>query len=373
LEDLGVDLDLQSKVEDLRVAQKQMVEIAKALSLNADVIIMDEPSAVISGRELEALFRIIRRLKKGGKTILYISHRLEEIFEISDRVTVLKDGHYVGTVNTKDVDKQAIIRMMVGRSLSETFPGRVKKTEARKEILSLHNVNRGNTLKDISLKINRGEIVGIAGLVGSRRTDLARAIFGVDPIDQGEIILNGQKVKRATPKYFIKNGLGYVTESRQDDGLVYCMSVRKNMTLTILDKIKRGLLLDKKEEKKLAVNLVNDFSIVTPDIEQEVKYLSGGNQQKVILAKWMNINPSVLILDEPTRGIDVGAKAEIYKLMREMADKGMAILLISSELPEILGMSDRIVVMHDGRIMGELPPQEATEEKVMMLATGQKG
>jgi ribose transport system ATP-binding protein len=220
------------------------------------------------------------------------------------------------------------------------------------------------------LNIYSGEIVGIAGLVGSRRTDLARVIFGADYLEEGQMTLNGKEVKSPSPKLSIKNGLGYVTESRKDDGLVYSMSVRKNMTLTVLDKILKGLFLSRSKEKKLANDLVNEFNISTPGVEQEIQYLSGGNQQKVILAKWMNINPSLLILDEPTRGIDVGAKAEIYKLMREMANKGTAILMISSELPEILGMSDRIIVMHEGGIMGELPPDKATEEKIMTLATG---
>ena len=370
LNDLGVDVDLQTKVKELRVAQQQMVEIAKALSLNADILIMDEPSAVISGKELDALFRIIRRLKENGKTILYISHRMEEIFEISDRVTVLKDGKLVGTVETKDVDRAEIIRMMVGRSLSETFPDRGKPQKDKKLVLSLAGVKKGKKLNDISLKIFGGEIVGIAGLVGSRRTDLARVIFGADSLEKGQMTLNGKEVKYPSPKFSIKQGLGYVTESRKDDGLVYSMSVRKNMTLTILDKILKGLFLSRSKEKKLANDLVNEFNISTPGIEQEIQYLSGGNQQKVILAKWMNINPSLLILDEPTRGIDVGAKAEIYKLMREMANRGTTIIMISSELPEILGMSDRIIVMHEGSIMGELPPDTATEEKIMTLATG---
>ncbi|MGD8294537.1 MAG: sugar ABC transporter ATP-binding protein [Desulfobacterales bacterium] len=370
LNDLGVQVELETKVKELRVAQQQMVEIAKALSLNADVLIMDEPSAVISGKELDALFRIIRRLKENGKTILYISHRMEEIFEISDRVTVLKDGRLVGTVETEDVDRATIIRMMVGRSLSETFPKRGVPQKDKKIVLSLSGAKQGKKLNDISLNIYSGEIVGIAGLVGSRRTDLARVIFGADYLEEGQMTLNGKEVKSPSPKLSIKNGLGYVTESRKDDGLVYSMSVRKNMTLTVLDKILKGLFLSRSKEKKLANDLVNEFNISTPGVEQEIQYLSGGNQQKVILAKWMNINPSLLILDEPTRGIDVGAKAEIYKLMREMANKGTAILMISSELPEILGMSDRIIVMHEGGIMGELPPDKATEEKIMTLATG---
>lgn len=369
LADLEADIEIQSKVKDLGVAQQQMVEIAKALSLNADIIVMDEPSAVVSGRELDSLFRIIRSLKESRKTIIYISHRIDEIFQIADRTTVLKDGKLVGTVITADVDKPKVVNMMVGRSMTETFPARERGE--KKEILALENVCRDNSLKTVSFKIYGGEILGLAGLVGSGRSEVARAIFGACDIDSGKILLNGTPIKRCTPKSSISRGIGFVTENRAKDGLVQSLSVRKNLTLPILDMIKRWCFIREAKEKGFSADCVEEYCIITPGIEQEIQYLSGGNQQKVILAKWININPSLLILDEPTRGIDVGAKAEIYQLIRRLAKQGTAIIMISSELPEIIGMSDRILVMYDGRIMGELSPSEATEERILMMATGQ--
>jgi ribose transport system ATP-binding protein len=371
LEALGVHIDLGTKVSELRVAQQQMVEIAKALSLNADIIMMDEPSAVVSGKELESLFHIIRTLKENKKTIIYISHRIDEIFQIAERATVLKDGKLVDTVYTRDVDKQTIVRMMVGRNLSEAFPARRKKVE-KKQVLALKHVSRAGVLHDVSFQVSSGEILGIAGLVGAGRTEVARAVFGADPIDRGEIILNGKQIKKSSPKSSIANGIGFVTENRAYDGLVHSLSVRKNLTLAILDRVKKWFFIRDGKEKTLTKQYADQFNIIAPSIEQEVRYLSGGNQQKVILAKWIGITPSLLILDEPTRGIDVGAKAEVYTLMRQLADQGTGIIMISSELPEILGMSDRIIVMHDGRIMGEFLSEEATEEGILMLATGQE-
>ena len=369
LADLQADIDIHSKVKDLGEAHQQMVEIAKALSLNADIIMMDEPSAVVSGRELASLFRIIRSLKESGKTIIYISHRIEEIFQIADRTTVLKDGHLVGTYDTRDLDKPQIVNLMVGRSLTETFPAR--EAGEKKEILTLDDVCRNTILNRVSFKVYSGEILGLAGLVGSGRTEIARAIFGACEIDSGRVLLNGSPLKRATPKSSIASGIGFVTENRAKDGLVQNMSVRKNLTLTILDRIKKWIFVHEAKEKDICNDRVREYDIVTTGIEQEIQYLSGGNQQKVILAKWINIEPSLLILDEPTRGIDVGAKAEIYRLMRLLAKQGTAILMISSELPEIIGMSDRILAIHEGKVMGELSPSEATEERILMLATGQ--
>jgi len=371
LKGLGMSLDLYALVAELGVAKQQMVEIAKALSQNADVIMMDEPSAVVSGKELESLFSIIRSLKENGKTVIYISHRIDEIFHIAERATVLKDGKLVGTVNTSDVDKAEIIRMMVGRNLSETFPPRRRKAE-RREVLSVENLCSGTLLRNITFKISSGEILGIAGLVGAGRTELARALFGADPVDSGEVYLRGEKLKKGSPKVSIARGVGFITEDRAKDGIVHSLSVRKNLTMAILDRIKRLFFIRERKEKDLSNDLVNQFNIIAPSIEQEVRYLSGGNQQKVILAKWIGIEPSLLIMDEPTRGIDVGAKSEVYMLMRQLADQGTAIIMISSELPEIIGMSDRILVMHDGRITGELAPEKATEEQILMLATGQK-
>jgi ribose transport system ATP-binding protein len=330
---------------------------------------MDEPSAVVSGKELDSLFRIINSLRDNGKAIIYISHRIDEIFIIADRVTVLKDGKLIGTLHTKDVDKSGIIKMMVGRSFAEIFPP--KEQGERKEILSLKNVCQGKTLKNVSLTLYSGEILGVAGLIGSGRTELARVIFGADPLDTGEVYLNGKRIKENKPKFSISNGIGFVTEDRKKEGFVHCLSVKKNLTSVILDKISKWCFIKERLEKHVARKCVKQFNIMTPNIEQEMEYLSGGNQQKVILAKWINANSKLIIMDEPTRGIDVGAKAEFYDLMRLLAKQGTAILMISSELPEVIGMSDRILVMHDGRIMGELSSSEATEEGILMMATGQ--
>jgi ABC-type sugar transport system ATPase subunit len=308
-------------------------------------------------------------LKESGKAIIYISHRIDEIFQIADRATVLKDGKVVGTVRTGDVDKPTIVKMMVGRSLSETFPARDRGT--REEVLALKDVCQDGVLKNVSFTAYTGEILGVSGLVGAGRTELARAIFGADPIDRGTILLKGKEIRNATPKTSISSGVGFVTENRAKDGLVRSLSVRKNLTLTILDRVRRWFFVREGKEKDYSKDCVKEFGIIAPSIEQEVQYLSGGNQQKVILAKWISIKPDLLILDEPTRGIDVGAKAEIYNLMRLLAKQGTAIIMISSELPEIIGMSDRILVMHDGRVIGELSPEDATEERILMMATGQ--
>jgi ribose transport system ATP-binding protein len=370
LNSLGVYIDLRTKIKDLSVPQQQMIEVAKALSLKADILIMDEPSAVVSGKELEALFRIIRSLKEQGKTIIYISHRIDEIFDISDRVTILKDGKLIGVVNTRDVDKPELIRMMVGRSLSDTFPLAEASEKEEERVLVLKNLSKGKSFRNISFNILRGEILGIAGLVGSGRTELARAIFGVDAVDDGEIYFRGKRIAKPTPKLAIELGIGLVPEDRKKEGFVHGLSVKNNLTLPILKKISKWSVLIDELERKISEECVRKFKITTPDIEKEVQYLSGGNQQKVILARWTNTNVKLLIMDEPTRGIDVGSKAEIYKLMRELNRQGTAILMISSELPEILGMSDRVIVMHEGCLMGELSHSEASEEKIMMLATG---
>jgi len=368
LDELGVSLNLKSKVKYLSVAQQQMVEIAKALSINARIIIMDEPTAVVSGKELESLYGIIRKFRDNGKSVIYISHRLKEIFDIADLATVLKDGTYVGTVIPKDVDHSRIVSMMVGRKLSETFPP--KETGDTKEICTLRNVCLGKSLKDVSLSIRSGEILGIAGLGGSGRTELARAIFAADKIDSGVINFDGMPLKRHTPRLSIANGISFVTEDRKKEGIVQGLSVKKNITLVTLDKVSKYSFISKKTEDGIAGKAIDEYNIATPSIDQEIQYLSGGNQQKVILAKWVNAAPRLILMDEPTRGIDVGAKAEIYIMMRQLAKQGAAIVMISSELPEIIGMSDRIIVMHYGRIAGELHSSNVTEEDIMMLATG---
>ena len=372
LKGLGIDLDPQTPVYKLSVAQQQMVEITKALSLNANLIIMDEPSSSLSGHELNSLFERIHLLQDKGITVIYISHRLDEIFEVADRVTVLKDGKLMGTLDCKVTEKSTLIRMMVGRTLDETYPEKAEIGVDRKEVFSVAGLSSEGKFQDINFKVHKGEVLGIAGLVGSGRTELAKAIFGAEPRDKGEIYLNGERVGIDTPNKAIKSGMGFVTEDRRKEGLVIGLSVRKNITLPSLSRIARLGFIDSKEERKKVKGLVRDLDIKTPSIDWEVEYLSGGNQQKVILAKWLTAMPQFIIFDEPTRGIDVGAKAEIYHLMRELAKKGITILMISSELPEILGMCDRILVMHEGRIAGELPSKKATEEEIMFLATGGK-
>jgi len=366
---LGLDLDVKTKAKYLTVSQQQLVEVAKALAFNADLLIMDEPSSAISIKETVLLFRIIEALKREGKGIIYISHRLEEIFEIADRITVLKDGRLVGTVRTGDVTKVEVVNMMVGRSFEEVFPA--SKKGDKKEILFLENVSRAGVLKDIHLKVYSGEILGLAGLVGSGRTELARVIFGVDRYDSGRISMSGKPVPPPTIRDSIDRGIGFVTEDRKKEGFIHNQPVRVNLTLPILHRFQTWGFLDRSKEERICQDSIEQFDIAVSGMEQEIQYLSGGNQQKVVLAKWLNANPKLIIMDEPTRGIDVGAKSEIYHLMRQLTEKGTGILMISSELPEIIGMSDRIAVMSEGAIMGELSPAEASEERIMMMATGE--
>ena len=366
--DLGVRLDVRSPIRDLSVAQQQMVEIAKATSRSSSIIAMDEPSATLTEHELENLFNLIRRLKNEGVSIIYISHRLEEVFDIADRVTVLRDGCLVETKNVTDTDREDIIRMMVGRELGDKIPK--VPAELGSVALEVKSLNREGVLEDINFSVRRGEVLGIAGLVGAGRTEVARTIFGADPIDSGEILMDGQPVRIGSPKEAIGLGIGLVTEDRKALGLVLGMAVRENISLANLGPLSRLGFVMRRRERAVAEQFVEDVTIKTPSIEQVVQNLSGGNQQKVILAKWLFTQSKVLIFDEPTRGIDVGAKTEIYQLMNKLAENGVAVIMISSELPEIIGMSDRILVMHEGQIAGELGREEATQEKIMHLATG---
>ena len=368
LDGLDISLDLKRRISRLGVAEQQMVEITKALRMHADLIIMDEPSAVLAGDELDHLFANIRHLKDRGVGVIYISHRIDEVFQIADRVTVLKDGKFMGTVSPKETTKGALIRMMIGRTLEETFP-ESEFTEGE-VVLSVVGLSREGAFRDVTIELRKGEIVGLFGLVGSGRTGLAKTIFGAEPAEEGQICLNGALVRMDNPRRAVTSGLALLPEDRKAEGLILRQSVRRNVSLAILDKIQGRLFLRENQEQEIVQQAIDDLSIQTPNQDQEVYYLSGGNQQKTCLAKWLATAPQVIILDEPTRGIDVGAKAEIYRLMRQLAGKGTAILMISSELPEILGMSDRVLVMHEGQIMGELSPGEATEEKVMTLATG---
>jgi len=368
-------------ISELSVAEQQMVEIARALSVDARVIVMDEPSATLTEHELDSLFAQIRSLKAAGVGIVYISHRLEEIFHIADRVTVLRDGHWIGTEDVADVDHASVVRMMVGRELRESA---VPAAEALGEVmLQVEGLSRAGVLHDASFELRAGEILGVAGLVGAGRTELARAIFGADRRDAGRILLNGEEVPLASPAEAIRRGIGFVTEDRKLQGLVLEMALKENVTLANLGAVTTGGFIRRGIEDGAAADFVRDLDIRTPSINQRTLNLSGGNQQKVVLAKWLfavgqsgRIEDShgdrcrILIFDEPTRGIDVGSKAEIHDIMRRLAGDGVGVIMISSELPEILKMSDRILVMREGRIAGELSREEATQERIMMLATG---
>ena len=364
---LGVDIDPHLRLARLSMAQAQMVEIAKALSLHARLVIMDEPSASLGGRDLEYLFDVIRALKQQGVGVVYISHRIAEVFQIADRVTVFKDGRTVGTQDVPHIDRPTLVRMMIGRLLSEAFPPR--GGAPGEEVLRVEHLTCKGRLNDVSLRVRRGEIVGIAGLVGAGRTELAEAIFGARPLDGGEILIQGAKVKIPSPRHAFARKLGFLTEDRNEGGLVLGQSVRENVALPSLDRRQYAGFVDQRAERQVVTSLAQDLRIRTPSLAQDVENLSGGNRQKVVLAKWLVSEPDLLIFDEPTRGIDVGAKEEIWNLMRNLSDQGKAILMISSELPEIIGMSDRVLVFHRGRVVGEMPGGTATEEAVMMLAT----
>jgi ribose transport system ATP-binding protein len=373
LQRLGVNIDPRIRVSNLSVAQQQMVEIAKALSLNARVLIMDEPSATLGTRELDNLFEVISALKKQNVAVIYISHRLEEIFKIADRVTVLRDGKLVDTCLLEDVDRTSLVRMMIGSStFNEQFPPRIKK-EPGEEVLRIENLSAPPLLHDINLTVRAGEIVGLAGLIGSGRTELAQVIFGVRDYKTGSIYYKGKKVDYIVPRSAIERGMGLLPEDRKEEGLIMQLSVLKNCALASMRQRQRFGFITKKEERDAVTNVIERLQVKTPGLGHEVERLSGGNQQKVVISKWLLCNPDFIIFDEPTRGIDVQAKVEIWKLMRELANRGAAVLMISSELPEIIGMSDRILVMHKGKIAGELIAEEATEEEILTIASfGQK-
>lgn len=368
--DLNVKLDLNKEVGLLSVGQQQMIEIAKSLLADAEVIIMDEPSAALTEREIRNLFNIIEQLTAKGVAIIYISHRMEEVFEISDRITVLRDGMSIGTKNTKETNNNEIVRMMVGRDWEDYYPE--KTNEIGKTIFEVQNLTQENVFNDISFQIKAGEIVGFSGLMGAGRTEIMRSIFGVDQLDSGQIILEDKEIKIQNPSEAIKHGIGFLTENRKDEGLVLDESIRENISLPSIDGFNKGLIVDTKAENEFAEMLSKRLAVRAMNVEDEVSSLSGGNQQKVVLAKWVGIGSKVLILDEPTRGVDVGAKREIYQLMNELAERGVAIIMVSSDLPEILGVSDRIIVIREGELVGELSRAEATEEKIMTYATGGK-
>ena len=368
-EELHLHLDPTARVSRLAVAQQQMVEIAKALSYNSDVLIMDEPTAALTDTEIEELFRITRHLRERGHGIVHISHRLEELKRITDRVTVMRDGRYIDTVVTADAGIQQIISMMVGRTVFEATPELPEKVDPT-IVLEVSGLNLGRQVRDVSFQLHRGEILGVAGLVGAGRTEVMRAIFAADRPESGSITINGQPATIRSPNDAVRHGIAYLSEDRKRYGLALGMDVEVNTVLASLSRFaSRFGWIRTGATRRQALEQVKALAIKTPGITQQVKNLSGGNQQKVVIAKWLTADTDILIFDEPTRGIDVGAKSEIYRLLNDLARQGKSIIMISSELPEILRMSHRILVMCEGRITGELRSEEATQEKIMTLAT----
>lgn len=368
LRKLGVALSPTTLVGDLPVSKQQMVEIAKALSVNARVLIMDEPTSALTSKEINDLFVIIRQLKAEGCGVVYISHRLEELKHIVDRVTIMRDGHLITCGNFSDMNMESIIANMVGREIKEKFP-RVACSVGR-TILEVRNLNAGKMVRDVSFQVREGEIVGIAGLMGAGRTETTRAVFGIDPKESGDILIEGKAVNINKPIDAIKNGIVLAPEDRKKDGLCIKLSVRENIALPNLDLLStRWGRVHRRKETAMTKKAIADFSIKLPSSEVDVANLSGGNQQKVVVAKWLSRDSKVVLFDEPTRGIDVAAKVEIYNLMNQLKKNGIGVLFVSSEMPEIMGISDRIIVMCDGRITGELTCEEASQEKILMLAT----
>lgn len=369
LEKVNLNINPETEVSDLSCGQKQCVEIAKALSFNAKVVVFDEPTASLSERESQVLFRLIRELKKREVCIVYISHRMEEVFELSDRITVFRNGKYIDTVETKNVQEKDLIAMMIGHELNTKKNVGSEYVNRNKAVLEAKNIQVFPNAKPVSFRLYEREILGLFGLVGAGRTELARVLFGVDPIGSGEIYIEGRKVKISSPKEAIAAGIGLVPEDRKELGLILGMSIKDNMLISKLGQLK-SFLLKKKVLKNITGNFISELNIALRDEEQEVKELSGGNQQKVVIAKWLAMEPNILIMDEPTRGIDIGAKSEIYALMRRLTKEGKSIIMISSEMAEIMQVSNRILVMHEGSVTGELEAQEVTKSNIMQAAFG---
>lgn len=368
---IGVNIKAQAKIKNLSIAEMQMVEIAKAISNNAKVIIMDEPTSALSDNEVAMLFKIIKDLKAKGVAIIYISHKMEEIYEITDRITIFRDGKYIATKKTTELDRNALIALMVGRAIDDlraAFRFPVNNSEKGKEVLLVENLSTKGKFENINFEVKAGEVLGIAGLMGAGRTEIAKAIFGLDKYDSGEITLKGNKIKIKSPEDAIKNGIGYVSEDRKALGFIPALSIKENISLASLANFSKAWFVNSTNEHEATTQLSNDLKIKSTSINQKVMNLSGGNQQKVVIGKILLTSPSLIILDEPTRGIDVGAKFEIYKLINQLTDKGIAVIMISSELPEILGMSDRILVLSKGKQTAILSKQEATQEKIMQYA-----
>ena len=364
---LGIDLDINETVSALSVAKKQMVEICKAISRDSKLLIMDEPSATLTEKEQKLMFDTVKKLNADGMTIIYISHRLDEIFDLADTVTVLRDGRMIETLPVSDVDKHKLISLMVGRELADEYPK--EKVPIGEVALEVRNLTRHGVIEDINFYARKGEIVGFSGLVGSGRTEVMRAVLGIDKINSGEVYVNGNRIQNKSFPHAIKNGFGLIPEDRKQQGLIQIFSVKINASMVSLRKfVKRGVI-NARQETEAVRKYARRVNIIAPSLDTETQFLSGGNQQKVVITKWLMEQSDIFILDEPTRGIDVGAKTEVYKLITELIKEGKSVIMVSSEMPEILGMSDRIYVMHEGRLVGELSKEEATQEKIMALCT----
>ena len=368
MDKMGVKIPINAVMSDLSVGQQQMVEICKALMVDAKVLIMDEPTAALTQSETEGLFKLIKSLRQKGVSIVYISHRMEEIFELCDRITILRDGTYVGTEKIKDINMDDIVRMMIGREIGERFPARDAKIG--KEMLRVEGLTKGKTFKDVNFSVKAGEVLGVSGLMGAGRTEIMHAIFGNLPFESGKIFIEGKEVAIKNAREAINAGIGFITEDRKTEGLLLEKSISENIALANLGKISDKSVVKKSKVDELVKKGIDEFHIKCFGPDHECNNLSGGNQQKVVFAKWVYTDPKILILDEPTRGVDIGAKKEIYSVINDLAAKGVAIILVSSELPEVLGMSDRIMVVHEGKITGIIDAKEADQEKVMTLATG---
>jgi ribose transport system ATP-binding protein len=366
-EQFDIDIDPNELVGNLTVGYQQLVEIAKAVSQNAQILIMDEPSAPLTKAEAESLYAMVEKLKAKGVTIVYISHRMEEIFRLSDRITVLRDGQKIETLNTSDTNLDDLVKLMVGRELKETYPVR-NHTISEEVLLEVENLS-GNGVHDICLKIRKGEVLGLAGLIGAGRTELAELLFGVKRRTAGRVVLHGKEVAPKLPREAIDSGIALVPEDRKKQGALLEVDIKGNISMAILERISKYFTVDKKEEKRIAEYYKDSIRIKTPTLEQKIKNLSGGNQQKAIIAKWLATEPSLVIFDEPTRGIDVGAKSEIYTLVNRLVESGKAVLMISSEMEEVMGMSDRIMVLRQGRVSGELKRKDFNQETIMGYAS----
>ena len=368
LKRLNIDKSSRELVKNLSIGEKQMIEIAKALMVDAKVLIMDEPTAALTQSETEVLFKVVNSLRKKGVSIVYISHRMEEIFELCDRITILRDGTYIDTKRIADIDMNDIVKMMIGREIGERYP--VRNSKIGDVAFEVKNLNCPGAFENVSFEVRAGEVLGVSGLMGAGRTEIMQAIFGNMPHVTGQIFLDGKEIKNKNPQQAIQNGIGFITEDRKVEGLMLEESIMKNISLANLGKISKNGVINKKKEQELVNQGIEELKIRCFGPQHECDNLSGGNQQKVIFAKWIYTNPKVLILDEPTRGVDIGAKKEIYNIINELAAKGVAIIMVSSELPEVLGMSDRVMVVREGEVRGILNKEEANQESIMTLATG---